>query len=602
MPRIRRNKELISRLAKFGYYKGDFETRPEPQSAVDAIKKFQIVNDLPVTGRFDRKTVSLLRTPRCDVSDAPLVKRITLMPRGAMALSAASATANYGNGDTIKYKIKSYSSQFAQDLEKKIYASAFKTWSNILNVEFKEVNSNEDFFIEWRDESHFSTNTVLAHANNKHISFNEDYSWSDDRSTNTYDLFSVSAHEVGHVLGFDHEPGNRDIMYASFGSTEIRRFARKGEFDQARSIYQLESNKGSLRHGIISGDFDGDGNEEIGILRNTDGNIYIFRFDNNNVLIEEASNWRPGWNSKWIAACSADLDGSGHEALVGLRDYDDGFFAWQNKNGTFSEIANNTDPGPNSAWIKVVAGDFDGDGKDEIIGVRDYDDGFYMYRYDGTNKLKGVASNTDPGPNSKWIDMVAGDFDGDGKDEIIAVRDYDDGFYMYRYDGTNKLKGVASNTDPGPNSAWLVLGVGDIDGDGKDEVVGIRDYDDGFFVYKYDGTQKLRLSVSNNAPGPNSAWRDITIGDFDGDGVDEIMAVRDYDDGIYMLKMNRGRLDIIAGNTLPGPNSDWKGIVTVRTGANSSRDSVALIRDYDGDIHLFDYDPASNQIRWLAVG
>ncbi|MBU0512698.1 MAG: VCBS repeat-containing protein [Chloroflexi bacterium] len=602
MPRITRNKELVSILSKYGYYKGDFETRPEDQAAIDAIKKFQMVYGLPATGRLDRKTTALIKKPRCEVSDAPLVNRINLMPTGAFALASATATANYSNGDTIKYRINGFSGQFDQDFEKKIYASAFKIWSNIFNIEFKEVTSNEDFSIEWRDQSHFSSNTVLAHANSSHISFNEDYTWSDDRTTNTYDLLSVSAHEVGHVLGLDHESGYHDIMFAFFGSTEIRRFARKGEFDQARSIYHLRSNKGSIRHGITVGDFDGDSADEIALLRNSDGNTYLFRFDNNNNLIEEASNWHPGWTSKWIGSCAADLAGTGQDALIGLRDYDDGVFAWQSKNDNLSLLASNTDPGPNSGWIKVVGGDFDGDGKDEIIAVRDYDDGFYMYRYDGTSRLKSVAKNTDPGPNSKWIDMVSGDFDGDGKDEIIAVRDYDDGFYMYRYDGTSKLKSVAKNTDPGPNSAWIVLGVGDIDGDGKDEVVGIRDYDDGFFVYKYDGSQKLNLTLSNTAPGPNSAWRDITIGDFDGDGVDEIMAVRDYDDGIYMLKVINGKLNIVAGNTLPGPNSDWKGIEAVRTGMNTSRDSVALIRDYDGDIHLFDYDPASNQIRWLATG
>jgi hypothetical protein len=37
------------------------------------------------------------------------------------------------------------------------------------------------------------------------------------------------------------------------------------------------------------------------------------------------------------------------------------------------------------------------------------------------NKLEKVASNTDPGKNSRWIDMVSGDFDGDGQDEVIAI-------------------------------------------------------------------------------------------------------------------------------------------------------------------------------------
>ncbi len=518
--RITTDKELASLLDRYGYYKVGPKPRIEPQATSDAIRRFQIVHRLPITGKLDRKTAVLLRTPRCGEPDTALINRIQLGANGVFALAAAAATANYANGQTIRYRIASFSGQLAQDLEREIYAEAFKTWANILSVAFDEVQAGGDFSVEWRATNHFGDAGVLAHANNQHISFNGDYNWSDDRAAGTHDLFSVAAHEVGHVLGFNHTAGSHDIMCASIGATTIRRFVRKDEFDQARAAYELRSNKGSFRNGLTAGDFDGDGADEIALLRNSDGNVYVFRFDKQNALIEEASNWHPGSASRWIAGCAADLTATGQDALVCVRDYDSGFYAWQSTNGNFSMVASNTAAGPNSAWLTAVAGDFDGDKKDEVVAVRDYDDGFYMYRYDGTNQLKSVAANTAAGDKSRWIDMASGDFDGDGKDEFIAVRDYDDGFYMYRYDGTNKLKCVASNADPGDKSQWIVLGAGDIDGDHRDEVIGIRDYDDGFYVYKYDGTSKLKSFAYNDKPGDNSAWRDMAVGDFDGDGVD----------------------------------------------------------------------------------
>ena len=510
---------------------------------------------------------------------------------------------NYPHG-LVTYGIRSLSGQLNQSTERALYAFAFRTWSNILDIRFNEVRNwvTSNFRIEWRAPSHFDN--ALAHADSRHISFNKGVVWSEDRDNSRHDLFSVAAHEVGHVLGFDHVTDSDNIMFCGLSLGEIRRFVRREEFDLARSCYNLRQSKGSFRHGIVAGDYDGDGKDEIGLLRNSDGNVFILRFDSNLRLSEEASNWQVGHLSEWASACSANLDSSGKASLVGVRNRDGNFYAWQEDSpGVLVQLAQNTDPDPASDWVKVVAGDFDFNnaGQDEIVAVSNLEGNFYMYKFDGTDWLEQVTSNTEPGSGSNWADLVAGDFDNDGQDEIVAVRNFDGSFHMYKFfDAPDRLEEVAANARPGSGSQWVVLGSGDLDGDGVDEIVAARDYDGGIYVYKFNGTTTLEKIESLKLP--PSAWRDITVGDFDGDGVDEIMAVRGYDSGVYLMKMLGGTLGIIAGNTLPGPDSEWRGITTTRMGPDLSKDIAVAIRDYDGNLHFLDYDQNEGNLRWLAVG
>lgn len=46
-----------------------------------------------------------------------------------------------------------------------------------------------------------------------------------------------------------------------------------------------------------------------------------------------------------------------------------------------------------------------------------------------------IASNTQAGGASNWLGMGAGDFDGDGIDEMVATRDFDGNAYTYKMVG-----------------------------------------------------------------------------------------------------------------------------------------------------------------------
>ncbi|MCI8307103.1 MAG: matrixin family metalloprotease [Lachnospiraceae bacterium] len=56
------------------------------------------------------------------------------------------------------------------------------------------------------------------------INFNMGYPFSISGDKNSYDLLSVLTHELGHVMGLDHDTNNTSaVMYKSIGTGEIKR-------------------------------------------------------------------------------------------------------------------------------------------------------------------------------------------------------------------------------------------------------------------------------------------------------------------------------------------------------------------------------------------
>jgi len=190
----------------------------------------------------------------------------------------------------------------------------------------------------------------------------------------------------------------------------------------------------------------------------------------------------------------ADLDGNGRDEIVDVRDNGD-VVAFRNLNGDWSSGLPIYDGGSS----KLVAqggfrpsstrfADLDGDGRDEIIDVRDNGD-VLAFRNLGGGWSGGVPVYD--GGSSKLVaqggfrprNTQFGDLDGDGRDEIIDVRDNGDVLAFRNLSGS--WAGTSRMYDGG--SSRLVASGGfrpgatrfaDLDGDRRDEIVDVRDNGD----------------------------------------------------------------------------------------------------------------------------
>lgn len=233
---------------------------------------------------------------------------------------------------------------------------------------------------------------------------------------------------------------------------------------------------------------------------------------------------------------------------------------------------------------KCYAGDFDGDGRDDLLVHND--NGTMIYRSDGA-QLDVVFSSL---AVFKWAfragdKFYVGDFDGDGKDEAAVFN----------------------------GSDWAMPYLGLLAGDGSDGLLAIARYDgelpgwqlrehDTFFVADLDGDGRQDLFVFNGADWPaprlgmlRSTGTGLTaattydtnlpgwamrpndrflVGDFDGDGSDDLWAVNTLDWAVPYLGMLRSTgagltMSRLYAGTLPG----W----TMAAG------DTYYVGDFDGD-------------------
>jgi outer membrane protein assembly factor BamB len=272
---------------------------------------------------------------------------------------------------------------------------------------------------------------------------------------------------------------------------------------------------------VGSSDLDGDGNEELvaayeGIVR-----AYDLEASNPRWTVEESSIRSRIWASRL-----ADINKDGVRDLLLVTEtigtISGAVLGFDGKDG--HELFRAAHPDGNG--FAVNAGDFDGDGQIEIAAtlVRPFTRPNRMYIYDAATGVLEWRSEDELPP----VASATGDLDHDGNPEIVAVIGGVAGvgdLRLYAFDAKTFAHRWATSHPilPVPGTGRIAsLGIGDVDGNGTEEIVIGLQKDLEALVVVVDGT--TRQYLRSIALPTFDIVDSLVLTDLDGNGSDEIVA------------------------------------------------------------------------------
>lgn len=298
----------------------------------------------------------------------------------------------------------------------------------------------------------------------------------------------------------------------------------------------------------------------------------------------------------------------------------------QNGGNANSQLANNIyyswDGVHFDTWLwltnendKYLTGDFKGDGKTELIGLNNAGGAATVMNLDSviTNTWQAQTISSlyhffSAGINNHLY--TTGDFNGDGKDNVLKA-EFSGRYTTYEYFDMSALpvpNGYLwvemmhrnnGNINPGDK-----LISGDFDGDGSSETMLIKPNSQHFTMKFAQHGGAWNWDIISNGTNSIANWYtssndEFVVGDFNGNGRDEILAINPS--GLHhTLSFNNNQWSMIEGDSsgiIGGANIGWNDRYISEDFDNDGRDEIILANKY----HPWSLRLGFNNNTWQAL-
>ncbi|MGQ9582052.1 MAG: FG-GAP-like repeat-containing protein [Thermoplasmatota archaeon] len=250
----------------------------------------------------------------------------------------------------------------------------------------------------------------------------------------------------------------------------------------SKSSYQVSSSSSKV-YFVDVGDVNSDSLNDVVTVDQAGSYLMVLLQNSTTGLLDSATSYTIGAGGSGVAIGNVYSGGKGNEVAVyyePLTYYyyyiDPTLRVYQQSGGSLATYKTFT----MSTWVyyygktgtprPVEVGDLSGDGKDDVVVCwGDYYGSCHMYVYvqDGNGELSGYTDYTSSVTSPRHL--AIGDITGDGKNELLVVNVDSNNFVVFNQTSQGKLNNLRSYQASG--SGPTGIDIGDVNDDGKNDVV-----------------------------------------------------------------------------------------------------------------------------------
>lgn len=230
----------------------------------------------------------------------------------------------------------------------------------------------------------------------------------------------------------------------------------------------------------------------------------------------------------WTNVATGDFNGDGDDEIVAtggtlVKVFDPGGSATP---ASFTTAGDSPNP-----WTQVATGDVNNDGRDEIILLRAEGSGGNVTIYSPTNSTATTwVKRDDVDFLTNWRDVAVGDIEGNGKADLVLIYYQNPNHLLELREGDGPEDLVKDDQDASSfatDQEWFDVVAGQIQAGGRTEWVGTRSKSNSALVQYWTGSQITTLNSANFSP----AFSKLAVGDIYGDGDEEVVGLRNVNSG-----------------------------------------------------------------------
>ena len=294
------------------------------------------------------------------------------------------------------------------------------------------------------------------------------------------------------------------------------------------------------------------------------------------------ANPNPNPNPESFAA-TGDFNGDCRSDILWQNTASGLVYTWlMNGTSILSQAGAETVPS-STGWVIQGVGDFNGDGMADILWQNTTTGEVYIWFMNGSTIQSQAAVASVPS-STGWVIKGVGDFNDDGKADILWQNTISGEVYLWLMNGST-ITSQASPETVAPSSGWVIQGIGDFNGDGMADILWQNSISGEVYIWLMNGATMLN-QASPETVAPSTGWVMQGVGDFDGNGTSDILWQNTSSGDVYIWLMNgttilnQGDVETVA------PSSGWV-IQGIGDYDGSGRSSILWRNSVNGEVYMW---------------